>query len=90
MTQNPMTTTRAASTATERSPDKSVWRRLLLTAGYCILPYLPDFLAQVLDLPNQVMANGYSLDVKKGDFEVIIGRDIFSPLTHEEGGGEDD
>lgn len=84
MTQNPMTTTRAALTVMEPPSDKSVWRRLLLTAGYYILPYFPDFLAQVLDLPNQMMANGYSLDVKKGDFEVKIGRDVFSPLTHEE------
>ena len=50
----------------------------LLAAGSLLLPYVPDFIGRLLDLPNQVMANGYGCSVKKGDFELKFGRDVFT------------
>lgn len=46
----------------------------LLAAGSLLLPYVPDFIGRLLDLPNQVMANGYGCCVKKGDFELKFGK----------------
>lgn len=50
----------------------------LLAAGSLLLPYVPDFIGRLLDLPNQVMANGYGCSVKKGDFELKFGKDVFA------------
>lgn len=50
----------------------------LLAAGSLLLPYVPDFIGRLLALPNQVMVNGYGCSVKKGDFELKFGKDVFA------------
>lgn len=83
MTQNVMAPARAASPAIEAPSTKSTWNRLLLSAGCYIIPFLPDILSHLLKIPSQMMANGYALDVKKGDFEMKFGKDIFPPAVVE-------
>ncbi len=55
----------------------------LLVAGSLLLPYVPDFIGQLLDLPNQVMENGYGCNIKKGNFELKFGKDIFASSEEE-------
>lgn len=55
----------------------------LLAAGLFLLPCVPDFICRLIDLPNQVMSNGYSCSVKKGDFELKFGKNAFNSAEEE-------
>ena len=79
-----MRTKNAEAVAVSNPSETGVWNRVLLSAGYYLIPYLPDFISRVLDLPNQMMGNGYGIDIKKGDFNLKFGRDVFSSVKAEE------
>lgn len=70
----------AISNRNNNFPTTNGWQdigeSLLFGAGLILLPHLPSFIHKILDLPNQIMANGYGCHVKKGDFEVRFGKDV--------------
>ena len=70
----------AISNRNNNTPSSNGWQdvggSLLFGLGLVLLPHIPDFIHKILDIPNQIMANGYGCHVKKGDLEVRFGRDV--------------
>ena len=76
-----MTTSTPNALVGNRQSSNGIWNRLLITAGCYLIPYIPDLIAKVLDIPNQMMANDYALNVKKGDFELKFSKNTPAPAT---------
>lgn len=70
----------AISNRNNNTPSTNSWQdvggSLLFGLGLVLLPHLPDFIHKILDIPNQIMANGYGCHVKKGNLEVRFGKDV--------------
>ena len=85
MLEKGMMRTESAGVVDGTNPsEKGLWNRLLLSPSFYLIPYLPDFINKVLDIPSQIMENGYGVDLKKGDFNLKFGRDVFSSVKTEE------
>ncbi len=42
-----------------------------------LLPKLPGFIQQILDIPKYMMDKGYGLEIKQKDFALRFGKDLF-------------
>ena len=65
----------AAVTATN-SHDVGI--KLLEIAGFFLIPYLPDIINRLIDIPEKLMSNGYECNVKVGNTEVKFGKNLFN------------
>lgn len=61
----------------EKEDLKIIIKKLLLAGGYYILPFVPGFIRQILDLPERMMEHGYDFYIKKGDLELKFGGSVF-------------
>lgn len=43
--------------------------------GVYVIPCVPEFIKQIIEIPDHIMDKGYSLNITKGDMEIRFGKD---------------
>jgi len=80
MANNDLMTTVGTSTMADSLSWGKISRRLVLGGGLVLIPFIPEIISRIVDIPNRIMERGYELHMvnEPNRRELKFGRHIFS------------